>query len=100
MDATEEHTMLQRIFAVIVMILSVIGAIFCVAGILGAWLAPIPIKAVANGSLDTVNGYVTLASQSTQNASDRVAGVRTDIQDAQQRVQDSTPEQREAVRQQ
>ncbi len=92
--------MLKRLFALIVMIFSVIGAILCVAGILGAWIAPIPIKAVANGALDTVNGYAVLAGQSTQNASERIAGVRTDIEDAQQRVQDATPEQREAVRQQ
>ncbi len=92
--------MLKRIFAVIVMILSAVGAIFCVAGILGAWLAPVPIKAVANSTLDAANGYVALAGQATQNASQRIAGVRSEIEDAQQRIQNATPEQRDAVRQQ
>lgn len=92
--------MLKRILAVIVMILSVVGAIFCVAGIFGAWIAPIPIKAVANGSLDAANGYVTLASQAAQNAGERIASARGEIEDAQQRLQNVTPEQRETVRQQ
>jgi chromosome segregation ATPase len=92
--------MLKRIFAVIVMIFSVIGAIFCVVGILGAWVAPVPIKAITDGALDAGNSYVAVAGQAAQNASTRLAAARSEIEDAQQRLQNVTPEQRDAVRQQ
>jgi predicted PurR-regulated permease PerM len=92
--------MLKRIIAVVVMVFSVLGAIFCVAGILGAWVAQTPVKNAVNGTLDTANGYVALANQATQNASERIAGVRTEIQDTQQRLQNLTPVERDAMRQQ
>jgi chromosome segregation ATPase len=91
--------MLKKIVAVFVMIGSVIGAIFCTAGIIGAWAVQTPAQNAVNSTLDSANSYVALARQTVQGTSERIAGVRTEIADAQQRLQNLTPAQRETMRQ-
>lgn len=92
--------MLRKTLAVIVMIGSILGAIFCAAGILGVWAVQAPVKNEVGIIVDTANGYVGLVNQALKDGSERIAGVRTEIEDAQQRLQSLTPAQREAIRQQ
>jgi chromosome segregation ATPase len=92
--------MFKKILAILVMIFSILGAILCAAGILGAWVAQAPLRATINTTIDTANSYVGLAGTSVQDVNERVAGVRIEIEDTQQRLQSLTPAEREAMRKQ
>lgn len=84
----------KRILAVIVMILAAIGALLCLGGVIGAWAANEPVTNAITSTIDTLDGYVGLASQTTQLASDRIGGLRGEIESVQQTAANVTPEQK------
>lgn len=92
--------MFKKILAILVMIFSILGAILCAGGILGTWVAQSPARTTINAAIDTANSYVGLAGESVQNVRARIAGVRGEIENTQQRLRDMTPEQRTTAQQQ
>ena len=92
-------SVLKRILAIVVMILSALGAVACLGGIIGAWAANAPLTDAVNSTIDTAAGYISLAGNALQTAGARVEGARTEIESIQSQIASVTPDQRAALAQ-
>jgi hypothetical protein len=76
------------------MVLSVIGIILCLGGLIGAWALNDTATEAATGMIETVNGYLEQAGQMNAQASARIANLTAEIEGIQQAVANTTAEDR------
>ena len=65
-------TILKKILAVLVMVLTVVGVLLCVVLLIGAWAVNTPLTNAATGSLLLVENYVGMAEQVTGQIDDNL----------------------------
>lgn len=72
--------MWRKVAAVLVMVLSVIGVLICLAVVVGAWVLNEPATTAITTSLDTADDYVEVAEQATEQVDSRLSQVQSLIQ--------------------
>lgn len=66
--------------AILVMILSVIGFLICLATAVGAWVLNQPATAAITNSLDAADEYLNVAGQTTEQVDNRLSQVQSIVQ--------------------
>ena len=72
---------LNKILAVIVMVLTVVGALVCAAFLIGAWVINTPITNAATGSLLLVENFVGMAEQVTGQIDNNLEVMLSEVED-------------------
>lgn len=98
-SAEKRGTMLRKIAAVLVMILSTIGCLVCLGVLVGAWLANEPATDAVTGSLAMVDGYLDLAAQTTGQLDSNLEVVHGKVEELSTAAPDQIAQLRETVAQ-
>src|SRR5262245_21226257 len=73
---------LRRCGAAVLLVVSALGVVLCLGGVIGVWVFHQPAKEFVGDTLDTLDSYVTLANQTVQQVTDRATRLRTTLDSA------------------
>jgi hypothetical protein len=73
---------LRRGGAALLLVCSVLGLALCLGGMVGVWVVHQPAKEFVADTLDTLDGYLTLANQTVEQAGDRLTRLRATLDGA------------------
>jgi DNA repair ATPase RecN len=88
---------LRKLAAIIVMILSIIGFLLCLGGILGAWAVNEPATQGIVTALDTASQFLEVAENTSGVASQTVGDVSARLAEIQSAAADLSPDQQAAL---
>jgi septal ring factor EnvC (AmiA/AmiB activator) len=77
---------LRRCGAALLLVCSLLGFALCLGGVIGVWIVHQPAKEFVGDTLDTLDSYLTLASQTVQQVNDRTTRLRTTLDNAREEL--------------
>jgi predicted PurR-regulated permease PerM len=89
--------MLNKILAVLVMILTVVGSLVCAAFLVGAWAINTPLTNAATGSILLVENFVELAEQVTGQIDDNLELMLGEVQEIEKSLTEMEDDQKAQV---